>query len=123
MDHQFYKNLKEFLKELIAVFPEDDSIKVISSSINLSIMDDDNYSLISMFYKSLNPLEEYIINRDEMFFNIEPGDFWKKGTQQFRLFTKLNECFIQLSGGNKKIIWDYLTVIYGLSKKIYSEII
>ena len=85
MEKLFYKNLKEFLRELIQVFPEDDSIKVISTSINLSIIDDEEYSLIKMFYEALAPLEKLIINRDNQFFYTDPNNYWKNVTYSFLL--------------------------------------
>ena len=52
MEKIFYKNLKLFLKDLIVVFPEDDdAIQIISTSINLAIIDDGGNEIIKRFFK------------------------------------------------------------------------
>ena len=107
----FYKNLKSFLKDLIAVFPEDEEILIITSSINIFSMDDDLH-LINKFYTSLSPLESLINNRDNSFFLMEHS--FNKSI--LKLFNKLNFCWVQLSETNQKIVWDYIQVIYNLSK-------
>ena len=46
MEKNFYKNLKFFLKDLIIVFPEDDeAIQMVTTSINLAIIDDDENAI------------------------------------------------------------------------------
>ena len=51
MDKIFYKNLKLFLKDLIIVFPEDDeALQIISTTINLAIIEDTDNSIIKKFY-------------------------------------------------------------------------
>ena len=65
MDKQFYKNLKQFLKDLIIVFPEDDEpLQILSTTMNLAIIDDENHKIIKKFYNSLLPLEDKIYTRD-----------------------------------------------------------
>jgi len=113
---EFYKQLKLFLKVLNYVFPEDDDLKVITSSILIFSMDDVENELVQKFYTSLCPLEKIIYIRDDNFFYIDHSVYWKKTSQQFQLFTKLNYYWEQLGQKNKKIIWDYIYVLYNLSK-------
>ncbi len=115
MDVLFYKNLKEFLKELNSVFPDDDEMKVITSSINIYSMDDSEYKIIKKFYASIAPLEDIVLSRDEKFFYMDHSKYWKKDILQ--LFNKLNFYWDNIGEHNKKIVWDYIIVIYNLSKE------
>ena len=115
---KFYKHLKEFMKDLIMVIPDDREIKVISSSINIASMDDEDYKLIYTFRDSLLPLDVMIINRDDNLFNVDFSKYWENDTQQYKLFSKLNSYWITMNEVNRKIIWDYLQLIYSLSKQM-----
>jgi hypothetical protein len=113
----FYKNLKLFLKELVVVFPEDDDeLQTIATSINLAIIDDDDNEILTQFYDSLVPIENEIINRDVSIFKKEP--LWQKSTYEYNLFIKLNTKWESFSEHNKKIIWDYIQVLYTISKQV-----
>jgi len=113
----FYKNLKLFLKELVVVFPEDDDeLQTIATSINLAIIDDDDNEILTQFYDSLVPIENEIINRDVSIFKKEP--LWQKSTYEYNLFIKLNTKWESFSQHNKKIIWDYIQVLYTISKQV-----
>ena len=115
MEIEFYKQLKCFLKELIQVFPDDQEIKIISTNINLSAIEKDP-KLIKKFRDSLLSLEDYVINQNDDFFKINPMDYWKQGSHELNLFTKLIFYWGEVSENNRKVIWDYLTLIYKLSK-------
>ena len=116
MDKQFYKFLKEFLKDLNGVFPEDDEIKIITSTINICIIDDEEHKLIKKFYNALSPLEQMINIRDDNFFYLDHSIYWKKTSYQYQLFNKLNGYWDLLEINNKKIVWDYIQLLFKLSK-------
>ena len=115
--NKFYKHLKEFMKDLINVFPDDREIKVISSSINIASMDDEDNELIYSFRDALYPLDAYIIARDDDLFKQDPSTYWKTGSNQYQLFDKLNIYWESLSDVNKKIVWDYIQLVYSLAKQ------
>ena len=115
--NKFYKHLKEFMKDLINVFPDDREIKVISSSINIASMDDEENELIYSFRDALNPLDAFIIKRDDDLFKQDPSTYWKSGSNQYQLFDKLNIYWESLSDINKKIVWDYIQLVYSLAKQ------
>jgi hypothetical protein len=115
MDLEFYKQLKAFLKEIIQVFPDDHEIKIISTKINLSTLEKD-IKLINKFYSGLSPLEDLILTQDDSFFSLNPGDYWIPGSNEFNLFTKLMFYWSEVDTTNKKVMWDYLTLLYKLSK-------
>jgi hypothetical protein len=122
MDKSFYKNLKCFLKDLIIVFPEDDeSIQYITTSINLAMVDDEDYSIINKFYTSLKPLEQLIFVKDNEIFNTDPGNYWPASSYEYRLFSKINLNWHTFSDHNKKILWDYIQLLYLLSKNIINS--
>jgi hypothetical protein len=113
----FYKNLKLFLKELVVVFPEDDEeLQIITTSINLAIIDNDE-TILKNFYISLQTLESDILNRNNEVFNKDPSSYWEKTSYEYKLFTKLNSQWTTFSDYNQKIIWDYIQVLYNISKK------
>jgi len=109
----FYANLKSFLKELIIVFPEsDEELQIISTSINLAIIDDDNDEIVKTFYKVLQPVQEEIKVRDISIFDKVK---WERSSHQYELFQKLKRQWKTFSENNKKVIWDYITLLYNLS--------
>ena len=114
---KFYKHIKEFMKDLIKVFPDDREIKVISSTINIASMDDEENELISAFKDALTPLDTYIVKRDDLLFKQEPSVYCKINSNQYQLFSKLHIYWDSLNETNRKIVWDYIQVIYGIVKQ------
>ena len=112
---RFYKHIKEFMKDLIKVFPEDRDIKVISSSINIASMDDEEYALLYGFRDALKPLNNYIANRNDDLFKQDPSLYWADGSNQYQLFSKLNTYWESLNEINQKIVWDYIQLLYSIS--------
>ena len=122
MEKQFYKNLKLFLKDLIVVFPEDDeSLQVISTTINLAILDDDQNKIIQKFYTSLQPLEDYIYQRDIVVFSNLITNHWPENSYEYRLFFKIQENWHTFTEHNKNILWEYINVLYILSKNVIEK--
>jgi hypothetical protein len=117
MDTEFYKQLKAFLKELIETFPDDHEIKVVSTKINLSCIEKDN-KLIQKFYNNLKNLEHLIMVQDDQFFCINPDNHWTPGSNENILFTKLIFYWNEVSPSNKKVIWDYIKLLYQLSSVV-----
>lgn len=109
----FKKELKAFLKELIKVFPDDRDVKAISSSLNIALMDDEDVT-IGKIYRTLQPLDALIHSRDSQFF-IEA----QKLDLDVPLFTKLNFYWENLDTDNKKVMWDYIQLLYVLAKSIF----
>lgn len=113
MDRQFYKQLKSFLKDLILVFPDDTDIKFISTTINIAIIDDSEFSIIKEFYEIFKDHSTLLTTRNSEFFYRDFG----KASSQLKLFTKLSFYWEQLSDSNKIIVWDYLNGLYNLAKE------
>jgi len=112
----FYKTLKSFLKEFISVFSDDDSLKIISTSLSLA-MKENNNKVIEIFYTSFLPLSHLIDTRDDEFFKIDTS-FYYKNQYQCELFEKLKVYYFVLSENNKTVIWDYIQNIFNICKEI-----
>ena len=124
MEKLFYKNLKLFLKDLIVVFPDDDeTIQIISTSINLAIIDDDSQKIIKKFYNSLFPLENKIITQDISIFSMDPTTYWPSSSYECRLFTKINDNWESFTDHNKNILWEYIQLLFVLSKNIIVNVV
>lgn len=108
----FEREFKAFLKNLIKVFPNDREMKMLSSTINIALMDDYEHKVIRSFYDILMPFDALIQARDPQFFYQ-----CKTEVQEFQLFSKLNVYWEQLDEDNKKVVWDYLSVLYTLAKR------
>ena len=111
---EFYKQLKSFLRELIVVFPEDDdALLAITTSLNLAIIDDDCNEIAIKFYTVLNPHEKLILKRDKSIFTKIK---WDSLSYESNLFEKLNSQWNTFSETNQTVIWEYINVLYILSK-------
>ena len=119
MEKSFYKTLKQFLKDLIIVFPEDDeTLQIVSTTINLAIIEDEDNSIIQKFYNSLNVFEQKIYNKDVSFFSSDIVKYWPENSYESQLFSKIQQNWETFSPHNQTVIWDYINVLYTLSKKI-----
>ena len=117
MDKQFYKILKEFLKDLVIIFPEDDeALQIASTSISLAIIEDNDNIIIKKFYTALLPLEEKIKERDISVFltltHFSPNSY------EAQLFLKIQQNWETFSENNKNVLWDYISLLYDLSKNV-----
>ena len=121
METSFYKNLKLFLKDLVIVFPEDDeALQIISTTINLAIIEDTDKSIIKKFYNSLLPIESQIYSKDKLIFSTDIAKYWPQSSYEYRLFSKIQQNFDSFSEHNQNILWDYIIVLFKLAKSIIS---
>jgi len=122
METSFYKNLKLFLKDLVVVFPEDDeALQIISTTINLAIIEDTDNSIIKKFYTSLSPLETQINNKDVSVFSSDISKYWPTSSYEYRLFSKIQLNWNSFSQHNQNTLWDYIIVLYSLAKRIIEK--
>ncbi len=124
LETNFLKNLKAFLKDLILVFPEDRDVKVISSSLNIAMVDDPKHEIIKGFYASLVSSEQLILSRKDEFFYQDAYIFTAGGTinakYQHQLFSKLNFYWENMNNQNRLIVWDYMQLLYKLAAAFHS---
>jgi hypothetical protein len=108
---KFHKELRAFLKDLIKVFPDDRNVKIASSTLSISLMDDPDDKVIHDFYKALSPCEALISSKNERLFydnNIK---------SDVLIFSELEKYWELLDSDNKEIVWNYIIVLFYLSKK------
>ena len=108
---KFHKEIRAFLKDLIKVFPDDRNVKIASSTLTISLMDDPDDKVIGDFYKALSPCEALISSKNERLF------FDNKINSDVLIFTEIEKYWQLLNADNKQIVWNYITVLYFLSKK------
>lgn len=107
---KFHKEIRAFLKDLIKVFPDDRQVKLASSTLTIALMDDPDDTVIIDFYNSLMPCEELISSKDERLFydnNIK---------SDILIFSELEKYWKALEPDNKTVVWNYITLLYFLSK-------
>jgi len=110
---EFYKQLKSFLKNLVIVFPEDDDdLQIVTTSLNLAIIDDCNDRIIKKFHGAVCILESELFNKDISLFT---KIYWDQNSYEYSLFVKINSQWSSFSENNKNIIWEYIILLYRLS--------
>jgi hypothetical protein len=114
----FAQELKAFFKELIRVFPDDRDMKMMSSTLNIAMMDEPDApqdDVMWRMYDVLRPFEDLIHVRD-------PGFFVKAQNidSDVPLFSKLDLYWQNLNDANRGCVWDYIQVLYRLAKKAYA---
>lgn len=111
----FGRELKAFLKDLIRVFPDDRDMKMISSTLNIALMDvpeNPEEDVMRKLYETLKPYDSLIEARDPAFFVKA-----QKYDSDVPLFTKLNYYWENLADENRTCVWDYIQVLFKLGKK------
>jgi hypothetical protein len=109
----FHTELKSFLKNLCATFENDRELLMITSSIHVALMNDDDDEVIAKFYTLLTPFATMIESRDPNFFYQNHA-----AHTDYKLFKKLNVYWEQLSAKDQQVVWDYLQVLYKLCSKL-----
>jgi hypothetical protein len=109
---KFHKEIRAFLKDLIKVFPDDRNVKLASSTLTISLMDDPDDTVIKDYYNALLPCEKYILSKDESIFknNMIKSD-------NILIFSELEKYWNALEEDNKTVVWDYMALLFYLSKK------
>ena len=114
----FNNKLTEFLKDLIATFPDDKDLKLFKNSFDLLKLSDENKPAI-LFNKIIKNFENKIYDKDESFFldkdysNIVDNNV----DITTSLIDKLKTNWINLSVDDKEIVWKYLILLCKLSNK------
>jgi hypothetical protein len=108
----FNKQIKGFLKELIANFPHMDILKLVLTS--FTILKKINKKMPhKMFNKYLACYEEQFLKRDEAFFLSDAfqSSFWPQ------LVDASKQQWVLLDQVNKNAIWDHFAALIGLNKR------
>jgi hypothetical protein len=113
----FMNCLTQFLCELQNVFPNDTKIKSYCNLVEMlpSIM---YKKTIEQFYMLTKPYEEQIVNCDEEFMLNNNFDGYNDTVMDNVFYFKRLWKDTNLTDSNKKVIFEYINVLFKLSKKI-----
>lgn len=121
-NEKFNDTFKEFMQDLIRVFPEDMDYRMYELAVHTTMTYYPTYVADTFHQKVTIPYGERILQRDDTFFISHDFQEVVKTSQQQvnanELITKLKECWVNLSDANKDIIWKYFKVLILITRKI-----
>lgn len=107
----FNSKLKEFIQDLIGIFPDDAEFKACLTAAKIA---SPSFTQ-KMFNKYLTPTyKDRIINRDQAFFLDETFD---STVADVGFVSKLKKTWIHLSDENKEFVWQYMILLVLLNDK------
>lgn len=120
----FNGKIREFLNDLIIVYPNDDDLKKFKASINVILVVSDT-QLLSL-YKDMvyDKYKNNILNKDEDFFlKHDYHDVKEKSihSQEFtdQLIEKIKSHWSTMTVENKRVVWTYFILLTKLCEKYY----
>ena len=111
----FINQVKNFIKELRFLFPEDKIFRIAEYSIKMYALSDPQ-KLVQTFKEYLGKYRTEIKNKDESFFLTTEYDF-NDSSYTDNIINQLRNKWAGLESENKKSIWLYLKVLLKLSDK------
>jgi hypothetical protein len=109
-----FDQLTSLVKEMIAMYPEDDTFPFYLTTI--SLMKNTNPA---MFVKYINdnigPFENQILKKEESFFLSKSFDEYD-GHFDLNIFSKLKEYIVGMSATSKESVWQYTINIMRLAQ-------
>lgn len=116
----FYTQFSEFLDQLIKVFPEDTDFPTYKSG--LFLLQKTNPILVpDQILVHVGPFEETIKARDEKFFLNYGFDQYTDDNALDLIIKKMKGQWGSLSDNNKKVVWDYTTLLLSLARKCMTQ--
>lgn len=115
----FYNNFYDFANQLLAVFPDDTDILAYKTSLAL-IQKTNPVLAIKELHTYLLPYAAMITNRNSDFFLRKDYSEYQEQVSS-SLIEKLKTLWSGLSDTNRKIVWDYVNLLFTISQK-YREI-
>lgn len=118
-NERFNETFKEFMQDLIRVFPEDVEFRMYELAIHSTMTYYPTY-VGEMFYEKVTlPYEEKIMKRDSTFFlTHEYADVASQHKEANAIIDKVKDCWMNMMEENQEIVWRYFRVLVLLSKKI-----
>ena len=118
-NERFNETFKEFMQDLVRVFPDDVEFRMYELAIQSTIMYYPTY-LGEMFYEKVTvPYEDKIMQRDSTFFLTHDYQDVKEQHQQANaIIDKVKDCYANMIEENQEIVWKYFRILTLLSKKI-----
>lgn len=112
----FHEELKSFMKNLCKTFENDRELMLITTSLHFALKDDPHNEVPKKFRDTVMPYRDHLQARDPTFFAlINTND------TEYKLLSKLDEYYVKLSADDQKVVWDYITVLLAVSRKLLGD--
>lgn len=120
----FNQKLREFVNDLIAVFPNDTDLYSFKTSLNMIGLVNER-QMIDLFIRFVHKsYKTQILNRDESFFltHTYNDEISHAGDNNItsQLIAKIKSYWVDMSPENKDIVWTYFGVLIRLAEKYVS---
>lgn len=120
----FNTKLREFISDLISVYPLDEDLKKFKTSIHVLLLISDNKIMKLYNDYVYTKYKTQIFNKDEEFFMKHDYKDEVNNTEESYEFTeklidKIKSYWSTMSKDNKKIVWTYFTLLTKLCEKYY----
>lgn len=115
----FNAKFREFVADLVKVFPDDSELKLLQKSIALILVVNERMILNIYRDRVLTPFGDKLMERNEEFF-LENNyqEIRKEIEDGARIIEKVKGFWKTLDSANKEIVWKYLQVLLMLCKKV-----
>jgi hypothetical protein len=112
----FYGQFSDFLTQLANVFPEDSDFPTFKTG--LILLQKTNPKIVpEQIVLHVVPYETTIRARDEKFFMDHGFDDYSSDDALSTVIMKMKTLWSSLGEHNKKIVWDYTTLLMDLAKR------
>lgn len=116
----FYGQFSDFLSQLAEVFPEDSDFPTFKTG--LILLQKTNPKIVpEQVVIHVAPFEATIRARDEKFFLDHGFDEYASDDALGSVILKMKSLWSVLGDNNKKIVWDYITLLMDLAKRCISQ--
>jgi hypothetical protein len=119
----FNAKFREFVGDLVKVFPEDNELKLLHKGLGIIIAVNDRLLIEIYRDRVLRPFGDKLMERNEEFFLANTyEDIRTEVADGERIIQKVKGYWQTLDDTNKEVVWKYLHVLLMLCKKIYEPV-
>lgn len=118
---KFNDTFKEFLDDLIRIFPDDSDFRLYEIILNTAL-NNDKLLVINVFNKYVTEAYgEKILQKDDEFFMTHTYDHLLNKNNAEYMIEKIKSYWTQMDDETKDIVWKYFRVLILLDKKYRSD--
>ncbi len=114
---KFNTTIKELVRDLINVFPEDSDFQMVQLGLTAAVVADETV-VQKKFHEEVAKYEEQILSKNEAFFLNKNYEELQSAGLADRLITKVKSYWQQLDAHNREMVWKYMKVLVLLDRKI-----
>jgi hypothetical protein len=114
---KFNTTIKELVRDLINVFPEDSDFQMVQLGLTAAVIADETV-VQKKFHEEVSKYDTQILSKDEAFFLNKNYEELQNAGIADRLITKVKSYWQQLDTHNREMVWKYLKVLVLLDRKI-----